>query len=615
MVLHYFNFPAAGFLSSILLANSLCECTTKMDIYSGTILLSIIIYIAIGSYAGRQVKKLEDFFVAGRRAPTLLIVGTLVASLISTNAFLGETGFVYDGQAGPYLLWPAIAATFYIHGALFFGRYLRRSRALTVADYFGQRFNSQKVQTVAGLTIIFGLGGYLLAVTQGAAYLLTQVVDVSYHQALVISWLSYTAFTMYSGTKGVILTDTIMFLLFSSIAMAALVYLIDHAGGMSTAVYELTRLAEKPELMSWVGIVGEDAPFSSGLHFALWNVTLALAWGMVYAVSPWQSSRYLIARDEHVVIRAACIAAVALSVLEITLYFAGAVVNLTDSAITPSHEVMIYASKNILPPLLGALLLAGIMAAALSSASTFLSLVGFSISNDLFPHESIGDDKMLRLTRFSMLGIGIVVLMIAFVIPVDLFWLTYFVGTLFASSWGPVALMSVWSKRITANAALWGIISGFVFNAGPKALETLGWISLPIWLDPILLGGVVSLVVVLVLSRLGTVSHQEQAYRLQLHRVPDTELDPSRTRITLRFPMIMVVYGIIFYAIFMTWYIHPFQQATGTGALAEIMVLSAGLLLWICTALFAWWMIRKSYSKTPGVRKLGSEPFYPGQSK
>jgi sodium/pantothenate symporter len=96
-----------------------------------------------------------------------LIVGTLVASLISTNAFLGETGFVYDGQAGPYLLWPAIAATFYIYGALFFGRYLRRSRAITVAEFFGQRFNSQRVQTAAGLTIIFGLGGYLLAVTQG----------------------------------------------------------------------------------------------------------------------------------------------------------------------------------------------------------------------------------------------------------------------------------------------------------------------------------------------------------------------------------------------------------------------------------------------------------------
>jgi Na+/proline symporter len=566
-----------------------------MDIFSAAIVVSLVVYIAVGNYAGRRVKKLDDYFVAGRRAPTLLIVGTLVASLISTNAFLGETGFVYDGQAGPYLLWPGIAATFYVHGALFFGRYLRRSRAITVADYFGQRFHSQRVQTAAGLTIVFGLGGYLLAVTQGAAYLLAQVVGVTYDQALVISWISYTGFTLYSGSRGVILTDTLMFLLFSSVAFVALLYLIDNAGGLSTAVYELARLPDKQGLMSWTGIVGEDAPFSSGLDFALWNITLAVAWGMVYAVSPWQSSRYLMARDEHVVLRAACIAAVSLAFLEITLYLAGAVINLSDSGIDPPHQVMIHAAKNILPASLGAALLAGIMAAALSSASTFLSLVGFSVSNDLFPHKSVDDSTMLRRTRFAILGIGIMALLIAFVIPVDLFWLTYFVGTLFASSWGPVALMSVWSKRITADAAFWGIISGFVLNAGPKALETLGWITLPIWLDPILLGGLVSLAVVLVVSRQGEVSREERVYRMRLHRVPEAELDPDKTRLTRRMPAVMVAYTTLFTVLFMAYYIRPFQQATGTDAMIEIIVLLSGPVIWLATAVVAWWVIRKSY--------------------
>ena len=50
-----------------------------MDIFTVTIGVSILIYVAIGSYAGRGVKKLDDYFVAGRRAPTLLILGTLVA--------------------------------------------------------------------------------------------------------------------------------------------------------------------------------------------------------------------------------------------------------------------------------------------------------------------------------------------------------------------------------------------------------------------------------------------------------------------------------------------------------------------------------------------------------
>ena len=574
-----------------------------MDIYSGAILFSLIIYIAVGNYAGRRVKKLDDYFVAGRQAPTLLIVGTLVASVLSTNIFLGETGFVYEGQAGPYLLWPPIGAMGYIFGALLFGRYLRRSRALTVADYFGQRFNSQRVQTAAGITIIFGLGGYLLAVTQGAAFLLTHVTDFTFTQALIISWFSYTAFTMYSGTRGVILTDTLMFLLFTSVAMLALIFLVQDAGGWTESVRRLATLPEKPDLMAWHGTVGGDSPFTSALDFALWNITLALAWGLVYAVSPWQSSRYLIARDEHVVMRAACIAAIFLMLMELTLYFAGAVINLSDPGIQPSEEVIIYAALNLLPELLGALLLAGIMAAGLSSASTFLSLVGFSVSNDLFRHEAVDEKRMLKLSRLTMLLIGVIMLVIAFFSPIDIFWLTYFVGTLFASSWGAVALMSVWSKRITADAAFWGIVSGFLFNAVPKALEYLGWVELPFWLDPILLGGLVSLVVVLVLSRFGRVSRAEQAYRLQLHRVPQLEVSTSKLRLTRYAPLALAAYSLIMSTIVLMIYVQPYQEATGTLTAAgginwlsgESLLVLASPVVVLPTAWIAWRMIRKSY--------------------
>ena len=574
-----------------------------MDIYSGAILISLIIYIVVGNYAGRRVKKLEDYFVAGRRAPTLLIVGTLVASVLSTNIFLGETGFVYEGQAGPYLLWPPMAAMGYIFGALLFGRYLRRSCALTVAHYFGQRFNSQRVQTAAGITIIFGLGGYLLAVTQGVAFLLTHITDFDFTQALIISWVSYTAFTMYSGTRGVILTDTMMFLLFTSVAILALIFMVQDAGGWASAVRGLATLPDKPDLMAWHGMVGSDTPFKSVLDFTLWNTTLAVAWGMVYAVSPWQSSRYLIARDEHVVIRASCIAAIFLILMELTLYAAGAVVNLSDSGIQPSEEVIIFAALNLLPELLGALLLAGIMAAGLSSASTFLSLVGFSVGNDLFRHDGVNDKRMLKLSRVIMLMVGVVILVIAFISPIDIFWLTYFVGTLFASSWGAVALMSVWSKKITADAAFWGIVSGFTFNVVPKALEYMEWIELPFWLDPILLGGLVSLVVVLVLSRFGVVSEEEHDYRMKLHEIPQGDISVSKSRFTRYAPVVLGVYSVSMCLFLLNIYVQPYQEVTGTltasGGInwlsGESLLVLAGPSVVLPTAWIAWRMIRKSY--------------------
>src|SRR5210317_2518588 len=133
-----------------------------MDIYTAAIAVSILVYIVIGNYAGRGVRNLDDYYVAGRRAPTLLIVGTLVASVMSSTMFLGEVGFTYDGQMGPFLQFPQAATMGYVIGALLFGRYLRRSRAPTVAAFFGKRFASRRVQAVAGITIIVALGVYLV---------------------------------------------------------------------------------------------------------------------------------------------------------------------------------------------------------------------------------------------------------------------------------------------------------------------------------------------------------------------------------------------------------------------------------------------------------------------
>ena len=51
-----------------------------MNAYALGLISSIIIYLVIGIYTGRKVKHLDDYFVAGRNASTLLIVGTLVAA-------------------------------------------------------------------------------------------------------------------------------------------------------------------------------------------------------------------------------------------------------------------------------------------------------------------------------------------------------------------------------------------------------------------------------------------------------------------------------------------------------------------------------------------------------
>lgn len=575
-----------------------------MDIYTTTIAASILIYIAIGNYAGKGIKNLDDYYVAGRRAPTIIILGTLIASVLSSTMFLGEAGFAYETQGGPYVIFPQAACVGYVLGALFFGRYLRRSRATTVADYFGKRFNSKRVQAVAGFTIVFALSGYLLAVTQGAAILLAALTDLTYVQALIVGWVSYTAFTMYSGSRGVILTDTLMFLVFTVASLAAIIFLVDDFGGWPAIIEGLVKIEGKEDLMSWHGIVGPGTEFPTATDFLIWIIVIDISWLLVYAVSPWQSSRHLMAKNEHVVLRAATIACLVLAYMQVMVYGMGSMINLANPDINPPESATIWASLHLLPSVLGALMLAGIMAAVLSSASTFLSLVGFSVSNDIGIFKSSDDAKKLRFSRLMMLAVGGVALVAALVFPPDIFWLTTFIATVFASSWGPVGLMSIWSKRITESAAFWGMLTGLVFNIVPKFFEFIGAIDFPSWLNPVIIGGVTSLIVTLLVSYRTSVTETEADYLTRLHESPASEVDSKKTRLTLIPAAFLIVNGLVAPFLIIKYYVRPYQNATGTlmpdgslnWATGEAVLSLSWTVIYVSLGIFALVFYRKAYS-------------------
>ena len=186
-------------------------------------------------------------------------------------------------------------------------------------------------------------------------------------------------------------------------------------------------------------------------------------------------------------------------------------------------------------------MLAGIMAAVLSSASTFLSLVGFSVSNDIGLHKKGDEAKTLRFSRIMMLVVGALALAAGLIFPPQIFWLTTFIATVFASSWGPVGLMAIWSKKITEKAAFWGMLTGLVFNVVPKLFQFLGMLHLPSYLNPVIIGGIASLVVTIIISYRTTPSDEEVSYLEKLHERPADEVGPKRTRTTLIAPVVLIV--------------------------------------------------------------------------
>jgi sodium/pantothenate symporter len=564
-----------------------------VDPYVLGILVSLAVYLAVGTWAGRKVRHPEDYFVAGRQAPTLLILGTLVASLLSTTAFLGEAGMAYSGYGALVLTLVAINVVGYIVGALFFGRHLRRSRALTVAEYFGTRFASRRVRSAAGIMIVVGLGAYLMAVTQGTALVVAEVSDLPYRVALLVVWVAYTAFTFYSGSRGVVINDTMMFLLFMVAAFVALGYVVGAAGGWFPAVDALANFDAKPGIISWHGVTGPGANWETPGDALTWAVILGLAWSVVVAVSPWQASRYLMARNEHVVIRAGCGAGVALLLLYPALMFCGAAINLTNANVVPAEGAMIWAAQHLMPTLAGVVVLAGIVAAGLSSATTFLSLVAFSASHDVMTPGSVSDAEKLRISRWTMVGVGLAALAFAMFVPPNIFWITYFAGTVFASSWGPVAFMSVWSRSITEAGAFWGIVAGFAGNVVPKALALMHVITLPVWADPIILGAILGATVTVLVSRRGTVSETERSYRLTLHQVPPEELDALEIRRTLRWPTVLMAGGGLLAIAMVAGYALPYREATGEGTGELLLSLGCGLILIGCGALARWAVLRR----------------------
>lgn len=61
-----------------------------MTIFFWGVIISVLIYLVVGLLAGRRVKDTSDYYVCGRNAPTLLITGTLFASMLSVSG-LQET--------------------------------------------------------------------------------------------------------------------------------------------------------------------------------------------------------------------------------------------------------------------------------------------------------------------------------------------------------------------------------------------------------------------------------------------------------------------------------------------------------------------------------------------
>lgn len=527
-----------------------------MNIFLVGMVVTMLLYVIIGALISRSVKDANDFYVAGRNAPAYLITGSLVASFIGVGLFMGDVGEAYSGFFGPIMIAVGVLSVGYIFGSVFFGRYLRRSRALTIPQFFGKRFDSPAVKMLATITGTFIMLVYSLSAVQGIATLMSVVTNVSYNTCIVIAVAAFTLITVLSGARGVLITDTIMFAVFSVATIVGAAVIASKAGGWSNTVSAMATYEAIPGILSGGGNLSYFYP--TARENIIWACGYGIAWMAVLAVAPWQSSRYLMAKNEHAVIRSSIVASAAVFIIEFLMCMAGVFTQKLNPGMEVPSQALIWASMNIMPAILGIIVLSGVLASGISSATTFLSLISSNIMNDIL-HVANERRKVLY-GRLSVLIVGIIICLLCIYQPPQIFWITYLGATIVACSWLPVAIASVWSKRVTKAGAFWGMLVGFVVSASMKIGLSVAGITLPIYFDPFFVGLAAGIVAMIIASALTKVTETEKREREALFVVPEGEKDPADIRKTKRLVTLSIPMGCIITVVLIVFWVVPYTH-------------------------------------------------------
>jgi sodium/pantothenate symporter len=531
-----------------------------MTIYIIGVLAIFALYMIVGNYAGSKVSSVEDYYVSGRNAPTLLILGTLVASAMSTVSFMGDAGWAYEGFFAIDVGTAMIQSFGFVGGAFLFGRFLRRSKALTTSEYFAKRFNSPVMHYLVACIVCVAIFGYLVSVTRGTAMMFNFLIgDRNYLLSLIVVWVVYSSFTFFGGSRGVLITDTMMFILFFLISVICAPLIITKCGGWDSVMRNLMHSTDKAGIMSFAGLTGY---FHSNFAACGWMVATGLTWGFCFAVSPWQAGRYMMAKNEHVIMRTGSVAALfsVLTMLMITM--SSVAINVVNPSITPTENVLIWASTNLLHPVMGILLLSGIEAAGLSTCSTFLQIIGQTFVRDIMgitATEGEAGQRTLKVSRIVMLVFSIVSLIVTYVQPAGVLYVAKMAGTVIAGSFGVVSIASVWSKYLTKSGAIAGICCGFTGSVLMNVLSIAGF-SFSEWIGPFFMGTFMSLVGMILGNRFSTITQAEITYREALHVDPEGLYDPQEVKKTRFYPFSAIVVGLIVIVIMIKMYALPYLQ-------------------------------------------------------
>ena len=460
------------------------------------ILIAMIIYMAavivIGVvFAKRANKSSENYFLGGRSLGPWVTAMSAEASDMSGWLLMGLPGVAYwcgladaawtaIGLAlGTYLNWLIVSKRL--------RRYSIRTNSITLPEFFSNRFRekSKVIMTIAALFILVFFTVYAASCFVTCGKLFSSLFGLDYKVMMLVGAAFVLLYTILGGFLAESASDfmqgIVMIVALTVIVIVATV----KAGGFGAVIENAQAI---PGFLEFFGlaqptvdadgvqqVVNGVAQFGESTPYGALSVCSMLAWGLGYFGMPQVLLRFMAIRKEKelkasrriamvwVVISLAV--AVFIGLVGRQLYLNGVLTGDQPLTKATAENIFINLSTSFMPPLLAGFVMAGILAATISSSDSYLLIAASAFAKNIFQgvaKKNATDKQVMWATRITLVSIAVIAMLFALDENSVIFSIVSFAWAGFGATFGPLMLFSLFWKRTTR----WGAVAGMVGGAG-----------------------------------------------------------------------------------------------------------------------------------------------------
>jgi len=430
------------------------EKTTVVAITLGGYQLLLIL---IGVWASTRTRDEKDFFLGGRGLGPVVAAISYSSSASSAWTLLGVSGMAF--LMGISVVWIAagsftgmLVAWFWIGPRLL--RYSREREQITFTDFLVEGVQGRLrnwIVVVASAIIIFSFIFYVAAQFQGAGNTFTSSFRLSMNHSIILGAAIVIIYTWLGGFWAVSVTDTVQGGLMGLTAVLLPWVALLEVGGIGDFIESL-RASGTPQQLSWTA--GNAGLMAVGL------VLGGLSIGFGTYGQPHLMVRFMALRDERSLRQARII-----TIVWYLVVFSGmCVLGLVGHVLYPAHgnpEAILFAlTDSLFTPVLGAILLAAVLSAIMSTADSQLLVAASAVSHDLgLEHHS--RLSKLTISRITMLVLAALAVAVAVYLPEKIFSRVLFAWTALGAAFGPVVFLRLAGYEPRPAGLLASILAGF----------------------------------------------------------------------------------------------------------------------------------------------------------